>query len=419
VKAKLSTDGGARGNPGPAGYGAVVRDAATGAVLAERADGLGVTTNNVAEYSGLIAGLRAAAELGAAEVDVRLDSKLVIEQMSGRWQVRQPHLQPLASEAAGLVRRFDRVRFSWIPRARNTHADRLANEAMDAQAARPPSACPPSRTHETTSRAHVTGAAERPAVAKLDGHDTDPTSTATHHKQAGAASRASGSLAAAAQTAPPAHWIGATGTPTTFLLLRHAQTELSAARRYSGRGDIPLTGVGERQAEAAAHRLGQQQPPVADGVATVVSSPLKRCIRTAELVAAALSTQLVVHDGLTEVDFGEWEGLTFAEAAASHPDLHSRWLADGSLAAPGGESLDAVHRRVRRARDELIATYGGSALVVVSHVTPIKALLRMALDTGPSLLRRLHLDLASLSIAEFYPDGAALVRLVNDTSHLS
>ncbi len=78
-----------------------------------------------------------------------------------------------------------------------------------------------------------------------------------------------------------------------------------------------------------------------------------------------------------------------------------------------------MHRRVRKARDELIAKYGGRTLVLVSHVTPIKALLRMGLDAGPSLLFRLHLDLASLSIVEFYPDGNASVRLVNDISHLS
>lgn len=92
----IEADGGARGNPGPAGYGAVVLDATSGAVLAERAGYLGHTTNNVAEYRGLIAGLEAAVELGATEVEARLDSKLVVEQMSGRWKISKPHLQPLA-----------------------------------------------------------------------------------------------------------------------------------------------------------------------------------------------------------------------------------------------------------------------------------------------------------------------------------
>jgi probable phosphoglycerate mutase len=128
----VEADGGSRGNPGPAGYGAVVRDAATGEVLAERKAGLGFTTNNVAEYSGLIAGLSAARDLGASHVDVRMDSKLVVEQMSGRWKIKHPPLQTLAQEARDLVAGFGRVTFEWIPRERNKDADRLANEAMDA-----------------------------------------------------------------------------------------------------------------------------------------------------------------------------------------------------------------------------------------------------------------------------------------------
>ena len=130
----VEADGGSRGNPGPAGYGAVVRDAVTGEVLAERAAGIGRATNNVAEYGGLIAGLTAALELDPSEVEVRMDSKLVVEQMSGRWQVKHPAMKPLAAEAQALVRRLSGVRFRWIPRAKNAHADRLANEAMDAAA---------------------------------------------------------------------------------------------------------------------------------------------------------------------------------------------------------------------------------------------------------------------------------------------
>jgi ribonuclease HI len=136
MKVIVEADGGSRGNPGPAGYGAVVLDAATEEVLAERQAGLGVTTNNVAEYQGLIAGLRAAVELGATDVEVRMDSKLVVEQMSGRWQVKHPAMKPLALEAAKLVRELGSVRFGWIPRSRNARADALANQAMDAQAAR-------------------------------------------------------------------------------------------------------------------------------------------------------------------------------------------------------------------------------------------------------------------------------------------
>jgi ribonuclease HI len=135
VRVVVEADGGSRGNPGPAGYGAVVLDPDTDEVLVERAEGLGVTTNNVAEYRGLIAGLRAAVELGATDVDVRMDSKLVVEQMSGRWKIKHPAMQPLAQEAAQLVREIGSVRFEWVPRLRNSRADALANQAMDAQAA--------------------------------------------------------------------------------------------------------------------------------------------------------------------------------------------------------------------------------------------------------------------------------------------
>ncbi|MER7488920.1 reverse transcriptase-like protein, partial [Streptomyces sp. NPDC126497] len=128
----VEADGGSRGNPGPAGYGAVVSDAATGETLVEAAEYIGVATNNVAEYRGLLAGLRAAHELDPqARVHVRMDSKLVIEQMTGRWKIKHPAMKPLAAQAAGVLPR-ERVTYEWIPRERNKHADRLANEAMDA-----------------------------------------------------------------------------------------------------------------------------------------------------------------------------------------------------------------------------------------------------------------------------------------------
>jgi probable phosphoglycerate mutase len=356
----IEADGGSRGNPGPAGYGAVVRDAETGEVRAEASGGLGSTTNNVAEYSGLIAGLRAAIKEGAVRAEVRMDSKLVVEQMSGRWQVKQSHLRPLASEAAALARELGEVTYTWVPRSRNAHADRLANEAMDAQA--------------------------------------------SSKKPSGSGGQ---------QTASPPRWTGVTGSPTRLLMLRHGQTEHSVQRRYSGRADLPLTEWGKRQAAAAATRLMS-----VDGVTAVVSSPLCRARQSAQPVADALGVSLHVHDGLIETDFGAWEGLTFAEASARDPELHTRWLTDTSVAPPGGESMDAVHRRVRQVRDQLIARHGAATLIMVSHVTPIKSILRMALDAAPSLLHRLHLDIGSLSIADFYPDGPATVNLVNDTSHL-
>ncbi|PXY32506.1 bifunctional RNase H/acid phosphatase [Prauserella muralis] len=367
----VEADGGSRGNPGPAGYGAVVKDAETGRVLAERQAGLGVATNNVAEYSGLIAGLEAAAEAGASTVDVRMDSKLVVEQMSGRWKIKNAALQPLAQRARDLAAGFARVRYDWIPRAQNAHADRLANEAMDTQSG-------------------------------AGGADPEPEEVSEGH---GGPDRTS-----------PAGWTGATGTPTRLLLLRHGQTEMSVERRYSGRGDVPLTEHGRGQAEAAATRLAAMDGLVDDPV--VVASPLLRAMQTAQAVADAAGGRVSTHPGLVETDFGAWEGLTFGEAAVRDPEIHRKWMSDTSVPPPGGESFDEVHRRVRKVLDELFAGYAGRTVVVVSHVTPIKSLLRLGLDAGPSLLFRLHLDPASLSIADFYPDGNASVRLVNDISHL-
>ncbi|WP_159062358.1 reverse transcriptase-like protein, partial [Streptomyces caniscabiei] len=128
----VEADGGSRGNPGPAGYGSVVLDAVTGETLVEAAEYIGVATNNVAEYRGLIAGLKAARELDPeASVRVRMDSKLVVEQMSGRWKIKHPDMKPLAAEAARVLPP-GRVTYEWMPREQNKHADRLANEAMDA-----------------------------------------------------------------------------------------------------------------------------------------------------------------------------------------------------------------------------------------------------------------------------------------------
>jgi probable phosphoglycerate mutase len=131
----VEADGGSRGNPGAAGYGAVVRDAGTGEVLAEVRESIGRATNNVAEYSGLLAGLRAAGRLApGADAEVRMDSKLVVEQMSGRWQIKHPDMRPLAAKARETARALGRVSYTWVPRSRNAHADRLANQAMDAAA---------------------------------------------------------------------------------------------------------------------------------------------------------------------------------------------------------------------------------------------------------------------------------------------
>jgi probable phosphoglycerate mutase len=127
----VEADGGSRGNPGVAAGGSLVIDAATGEVLAEMGVYCGITTNNVAEYNGMIAGIRKALQLDPhAELRVRLDSKLVVEQMSGRWKIKHPGMAELAAQAREILTGTP-VSFEWIPRAENSRADRLANESMD------------------------------------------------------------------------------------------------------------------------------------------------------------------------------------------------------------------------------------------------------------------------------------------------
>ncbi len=210
----------------------------------------------------------------------------------------------------------------------------------------------------------------------------------------------------------PPSWQGQQSDPTRLILLRHGQTALSVDRRYSGRGNPELSEVGIEQAAAAARRLGDWT------IDAVVSSPLSRTRATAAAVAQRLGLDTETDDGIIETDFGEWEGLTFGEAARRDPDLHRQWLADTASAPPGGESFDAVAVRVADAITRIVDAHRGQTVLVVSHVTPIKTALRQALRVGPELLFHLHLDLASISVADYFPDGGTVVRSVNDTAHL-
>ena len=123
-------------------------------------------------------------------------------------------------------------------------------------------------------------------------------------------------------------------------------------------------------------------------------------------------------DGFQETDFGDWEGHTFPEVRERWPDAMAAWLASTAVAPPGGESFDATAVRVRQARDRVLSSYGGKTVVVVSHVTPIKTLVRMALEAPPAALYRMHLDLACLCEVQWHADGPAVVRTMNDTAHL-
>ena len=357
----VEADGGSRGNPGPAGYGAVVRDAETGRVLAERAASVGRATNNVAEYGGLVAGLQAALDLDpTATVEVRMDSKLVVEQMSGRWKIKHPDMQKLAVQAQQIARRLGGVRYTWVPRAQNGAADALANSAMDGTPVHRDAAAEP-----TTAQDDVQPVPEpAPVVVTL-----------TH-------------------------------------LLRHGRTEHTPERRYSGRNDLPLSATGRAEAEAAAARAAEL------GIEVVVASPLRRTRETAEVVAGALGLPVEFDDDLMELDFGDLEGLTADEARAKHPFAVRRFASDVTVPAPGGESVAEVSARVARARTRLLERHAGRTVLVVSHVTPIKLLLAAGLGVGDDVVHRVFLEAASLSTVAWSTDGRTTVRLVNDTAHL-
>lgn len=385
----VEADGGSRGNPGPAGYGAVVKDAETGQTLAEVAEFIGRATNNVAEYRGLIAGLRAARELDPeARVRARMDSKLVVEQMSGRWKIKHPDMRPLAAEAAQVLP-IDAVSYEWIPRAENKHADKLANEAMDA-GKRGELWQPGSSTAELAAAEAVVEVAADASVADA-------------------------SVDSAAK-APSAGWGSDLGTPTTLVLLRHGETPLTPQKRFSGSGgnDPELSEAGRRQAKAVADALAARGT-----VQAIVASPLRRCQETAAYVASRLGLEVRTEAGLRETDFGAWEGMTFAEVKERHPADLDAWLADAKVKPTGGgESFAQVAKRVAVARDKVLARYAGRTVLVVSHVTPIKSIVRLALGAPPEALFRMELSAASLSAVAYYADGNTSVRLLNDTAHL-
>ncbi|MDP3967922.1 MAG: bifunctional RNase H/acid phosphatase [Nocardioides sp.] len=380
----IEADGGSRGNPGPSAYGAVLKDAETGEVIAEDGTTIGVATNNVAEYSGLIAGLRLAEEFAPeADIEVRMDSKLVVEQMSGRWKIKHPDMRPLAMEANRLAP-FGTT-YTWIPRAKNAYADRLANEALDGV------------------RSGVSVPGEEPPT---DPNDSLAPSPVVEQQTAGV------------PVEPPARgWAPRTGA-TTLVLVRHGATPLTAEKRFSGSGgtDPGLTDEGRAQMRTAAEVVAPLAA-AADGGAVLVASPLRRARESADVLAERLGADgplaVVIDDDLAEIDFGSWEGLTFAEVAERDPDLVGRWRVNAAVAPPGGESLEEAWKRVLAARDRILTEHAGRTVVVVAHVTPIKLLVADAVGAGAQAAHRMELAPAAVCVVAHHTDGTAALRLFN------
>ena len=363
----VEADGGSRGNPGNAGYGALVRDGLSGEVIAERAESVGIASHNFAEYSGLLAGLTAAFDIDpGAEVTVRLDSKLLVEQMTGRWKIKSLDLRRLALQAHDVAADFSAaqgsVTYTWIPRAENSAADALANSAMDGE---------PVNWTRTPRNDAVAG----PDVV------ADPD----------------------------------VGAPARIVLVRHGVTDFTVAGKLDGRGgpDPSLNAEGRRQARAAAAGV---RALIGDSSASVITSSLRRAIETGAAIAGELGLRAQIDVDWDEQNFGDWDDKSMGYLAAHQPQELVRFRNDPHYSRPGGEAHADLEARVLAGFARAVAA--GGTVVVASHRKPIMTVLAHVLGIPHERIWRLATEPASLTSVEVWADGGMSVAFVNDTSHL-
>ncbi len=329
---QITADGGSRGNPGPAAYGAVVTE--NGKILAELYATIGIASNNVAEYSGLIAGLEHANSLDPqATIEVKMDSKLVVEQMSGRWQIKHPDMRELAKKARD-IHTLSLITFTWIPRDQNSHADRLANKALDG------------------------AVAQSPMVQKNFLHQR----------------------------------LLSDEVPTTIYLIRHGETPLTPERRFSGSGgsNPGLTEKGRAQARAVGKELAARKPDV------LLVSPMQRTRDTAEEIAQFVEIAPIYEEEWIEASFGHWDGLTPHEVEAQYPEEFAMWVSDPWYAQGGGEAYAAVAERVGTALAKVAAEHAAKTVAIVTHNVVVKGAVCVALQTPIESIY--HVDIAPCSI---------------------
>ena len=207
-------------------------------------------------------------------------------------------------------------------------------------------------------------------------------------------------------------WFPPQDQATHVFMVRHGSTEHSLEGRFSGRNDLPLDERGQGQARAIAHHIAGL-----GGIDAIVSSPLRRAQETAAAIAGRTGITVETHDDLIETEFGEWEGRTIDDVHLKWPDLLASWLKHADIAPPSGESFADVETRALRGLQDVLATRRGQRVVLVSHVTPIKTLLRLALGSPQETMFRFHLDTASLSVVDYYDDGTSSVRTINNAEH--
>jgi broad specificity phosphatase PhoE/ribonuclease HI len=377
----IEADGGSRGNPGIAGSGACVIDADTGEVVLEISKFIGIATNNVAEYLALVAGLEGAYSLNSeARILVRMDSKLVIEQMAGRWKIKHPDMQQLGARVQKIVAGKP-VRWQWIPREENSRADALANKAMDEQ-----------------GDAVVATTEVGPRASVVEFNQTLPSSV-----------RAPG---------------GVTEPLTTIILVRHGRTHLTESKRISGRGgeNPGLSDLGREdghQVAKALSEIGNSGPwSHLTPISAIVSSPIKRTLDTAHIISNEVGLGVDVIENLAEISFGDWDGHTNEEVKSKWASNFQDWKGSWTVAPPNGESLEDFDARVQDARREILEKYSGKTVAVVSHVMPIRGFIRAGMDGGKAGYWRPQISPCSITIIRFWGDQAAEVVTMNATAHL-
>ena len=363
----LYADGASRGNPGPAAYGVHIIDEA-GNLIADFGENLGTATNNQAEYAGVIAGLRYLSTTSHRQVTIRLDSKLVVEQLSGRWKIKNSGMQELAIEARGLLNQFDAT-FEWVPREQNSHADANANRSLD------------EGDFTSTEKANLPLSSIQPRSIRAPRQYQEP---------------------------------------TTIAVVRHGHTVNTEKNLISGGDgtDPELSELGLFEASAAAKQLPILLSEFGlPELSRVYHSPMLRTTQTGSAIAKD-SLELISDVRLKEIGFGDWEMLEMAQLETDELDLVSAWRGSLEVAPPGGESVLDMQSRVWAALEEIIEENRGKAVAVATHMMPTRAFSAAAFKGAKNAYFNLNSSPGGISIYRFFDMDFAEVFVLNSCQHL-
>jgi probable phosphoglycerate mutase len=365
----LYADGASRGNPGPAAYGVHISDSA-GNTLADFGESIGIATNNQAEYAAVIAGLRYLSQTSYRAITIRMDSKLVVEQLAGKWKINNPHLRELADQAKELLKDFDN-QLEWIPREQNFRADANANSALD------------DGNFSSTSEAGLELASVQPRSIRA-----------------------------------PRQYL----EPTTIIVVRHGHTENTERNLVSGGDgtDPVLSTLGELEAAAAAAEIPKLVKLFSlPEPAMIFHSPMVRTTQTAQAIAKMLELDMQADQRLREIGFGEWEMMDLAVLETDSLELVSKWRGSLTVAPPAGESINQMKDRVWQSLSEIIEDFRGSCAVISTHMMPTRAIAAAALRGSDSIYWNLNTSPGGISVYRFFGIEYAEIFALNYCAHLA